>query len=253
MFQRELAFAHDVADRAAEIGLGFFHGGFEVMTKPDSTPVTEADLAIEAMVRERIADEFPSDDVLGEEQGGSDAGGRTWILDPIDATKNFALGIQIWGTLLVLCVENDLKVAVVSALVLGERYAAMRGEGAALNGTPIRVSQVTRVADAHVLYAGMKTFLRPPRNEAVLELVAEGSRTRGFGDFWGHVLVARGAAEIMMEPELNVWDYAAPQLVTEEAGGRMTTLDGGPTVDGGSVLTTNGILHADVMRRLTAT
>ena len=253
MFQRELAFAHDVADRAAEIGLGFFHGGFEVMTKPDSTPVTEADLAIEAMVRERIADEFPSDDVLGEEQGGSDAGGRTWILDPIDATKNFALGIQIWGTLLALRVENDLKVAVVSAPALGERYAAMRDEGAALNGTPIRVSQVTRVADAHVLYAGMKTFLRPPRNEAVLELVAEGSRTRGFGDFWGHVLVARGAAELMMEPELNVWDYAAPQLVTEEAGGRVTTLDGGPTVDGGSVLTTNGILHADVVRRLTAT
>jgi histidinol-phosphatase len=253
MFQRELAFAHDVADRAGEIGLGFFHGGFEVMTKPDSTPVTEADLAIEAMVRERIAHEFPGDDVLGEEQGGSDQGGRTWILDPIDATKNFALGIQIWGTLLALRVEGDLKVAVVSAPALGERYAAVRGEGAELNGTPIGVSQVTRVADAHVLYAGMKTFLRPPRNEAVLELVAEGSRTRGFGDFWGHVLVARGAAEIMMEPELNVWDYAAPQLVTEEAGGRVTTLDGSPTTDGGSVLTTNGILHGDVVRRLAAT
>jgi len=250
MFRRELAFAHNVADRAAEIGLGFFHGGFEVMTKPDSTPVTEADLAIEAMVRERIAEEFPGDDVLGEEQGGSDTGGRTWILDPIDATKNFALRIQIWGTLLALRVEGDLKVAVVSAPALGERYAAVRGEGATLNGTAIRVSRVARVADAHVLYAGMKTFLRPPRNGAVLDLVAEGSRTRGFGDFWGHVLVARGAAEIMIEPDLNVWDYAAPQLVTEEAGGRVTTMDGGPTVDGGSVLTSNGVIHDEALRRL---
>lgn len=250
MFERELVFAHGIADRAAEIGLGFFHGAFEVMTKPDRSPVTEADLAIEAMVRERIADEFPDDDVLGEEQGGTDTGGRTWILDPIDATKNFALRIQIWGTLLALRVEGDLKVAVVSAPALGERYAAVRGEGATLNGAPIRVSGVDRVVDAHVLYAGMKTWLREPRGEAVLGLVAEASRTRAFGDFWGHVLVARGAAEIMVEPELHVWDFAAPQLVTEEAGGRMTTMDGGPPVDGGSVLTTNGVLHDEVLRRL---
>jgi histidinol-phosphatase len=121
-----------------------------------------------------------------------------------------------------------------------------------MNGEPIRVSTVDRVQDAHVLYAGMKTFLREPRNEAVLGLVAEASRTRAFGDFWGHVLVARGAAEVMVEPELNVWDYAAPQLVTEEAGGRVTTMDGGPTTDGGSVLTTNGLVHDEVLRRLAA-
>ena len=178
MFERELAFAHETADRAAEIGLEFFRNGFEVMTKADSSPVTEADLAIEAMVRERIADAFPGDAVLGEEQGGADLGGRTWILDPIDATKNFALGIQIWGT-----------------------------------------------------------------------LIADGTRSRAFGDFWGHVLVARGAAELMVEPELNVWDYAAPQLITEEAGGRVTTMEGGPTVDGGSVLTTNGLLHDELVER----
>ena len=250
MFDRELAFAHDVADRAAEIGLRFFHDGFEVMTKPDLSPVTEADLAIEAMVRERIADAYPGDDVLGEEQGGTDAGNRTWILDPIDATKNFALGIQIWATLLALRVEGDLKVAVVSAPALGERYAAVRGAGATLDGGPIHVSTVDRISGAHVLYSGIKTWLREPRHEAALGLVASAARTRGFGDFWGHVLVARGAAELMMEPELNVWDYAAPQLVTEEAGGRVTTLEGGPTVDGGSVLTTNGVLHGEALRRL---
>ena len=127
----------------------------------------------------------------------------------------------------------------------------MRGEGAELNGTPIGVSQVTRVADAHVLYAGMKTFLRPPRKRGRAGAGAEGSRTRGFGDFWGHVLVARGAAEIMMEPELNVWDYAAHSS-SPRGRGRVTTLDGSPTTDGGSVLTTNGILHGDVLRRLAA-
>jgi histidinol-phosphatase len=250
VFDRELAFAHGVADRAAEIGTRVFRGGFEVMTKPDRSPVTEADLAIEAMVREQVADTFPGDVVLGEEQGGNDAGGRTWIVDPIDATKNFALGIQIWATLLALRVEGDLKVAVVSAPALGERYAAIRGAGATLNGEPIRVSSVTELDRAHVLYAGMKTWLGEPRREAVLGLVAGAGRTRAFGDFWGHVLVARGAAEIMLEPELNVWDFAAPQLVTEEAGGRVTTLGGGPTVDGGSVLTTNGLLHDEVLERL---
>jgi histidinol-phosphatase len=249
MFDRELAFAHEVADRAAEIGLDYFRNGFEVMTKPDLSPVTEADLAIEAMVRERIADRFPGDAVLGEEQGGADEGGRTWILDPIDATKNFALGIQVWGTLLALQVEGDLKVAVVSAPALGERYAAVRGEGATCNGEPIHVSSVDRIADAHVLYAGMKVWLAEPRNEAVLSLIAEGSRTRAFGDFWGHVLVARGAAELMVEPDLNVWDFAAPQLVSEEAGGRVTTMDGSPTVDGGSVLTSNGVLHDELVAR----
>ena len=250
MFDRELAFAHEVADRAGEIGLGFFRDGFEVMTKPDLSPVTEADLAIETMVRERIADAFPGDAILGEEQGGEDTGDRTWILDPIDATKNFALRIQVWATLLALRVEGDLKVAVVSAPALDERYAAVRGAGASLNGAPIRVSTVDRLDAAHVLYAGLKTWLGEPRREAVLALVAGAARSRGFGDFWGHVLVARGAAELMVEPELKVWDFAAPQLVTEEAGGRVTTIDGGPTVDGGSVLTTNGLLHDEVVRRL---
>jgi histidinol-phosphatase len=250
VFDRELSFAHELADEAARIGLGYFRGGFEVMTKADLSPVTEADLAIEAMVRERIADAFPSDAILGEEQGGEDLGGRTWILDPIDSTKNFALRIQIWGTLLALRVDGDLKVAVVSAPALDERYSAVRGEGATLNGRAIHVTRVDRVADAHVLYSRIKTWLDEPRDEAVLTLLAEASRTRAFGDFWGHLLVARGAAELMMEPDLAVWDFAAPQLVVEEAGGRVTTMQGGPTFHGGSVLTTNGVLHDHVVARL---
>jgi histidinol-phosphatase len=250
VFARELSFAHEVADEAARVGLGYFRGRFEVMTKEDLSPVTEADLAIEAMVRERIAEAFPSDAIVGEEQGGEDQGGRTWIVDPIDATKNFALGIQIWGTLLALRVEGDLKVAVVSAPALEERYWAVRGEGASFNGRAIHVTRADRIADAHVLFSGLKTWLGQPRNEAVLALLSEASRTRAFGDFWGHVLVARGAAEAMVEPELAVWDFAAPQLVVEEAGGRVTTLQGGPTVHGGSVLTSNGVLHDQLLARL---
>jgi histidinol-phosphatase len=250
VFERELSFAHELADEVARIGLGYFRGGVEVMTKSDLTPVTEADLAIEARVRARIADAFPSDAVLGEEEGGRDPGERTWILDPIDATKNFVLGIQIWGTLLALRVEGDLKVAVVSAPALDERYSAVRGEGATLNGRTIHVTRVDRVADAHVLHGGLKTWLAEPRSEAVLALLAQASRTRAYGDFWGHALVARGAAEIMVEPELAVWDFAAPQLVVEEAGGRVTTMEGGPTFDRGSVLTTNGVLHDQVLARL---
>jgi histidinol-phosphatase len=252
VFERELSFAHDLADEAARIGLAYFRGDFEVMTKADLTPVTEADLAIEARVRARIADAFPSDAIVGEEHGGRDAGGRTWILDPIDSTKNFARRIQIWGTLLALQVEGDLKVAVVSAPALDERYAAVRGEGATLNGRAIHVTPVHRVADAHVLHGGIKTWLEEPRGEAVLAMLAEASRTRAFGDFWGHVLVARGAAEVMVEPQLAVWDFAAPQLVVEEAGGRVTTLQGEPTFHGGSVLTTNGLLHDQLLARLTA-
>ncbi len=220
------------------------------MTKADLTPVTEADLAIEAMARARIADAFPSDAILGEEQGGQDLGGRTWILDPIDATKNFALGIQIWGTLLALRVEGDLKVAVVSAPALDERYSAVRGEGAALNGRAIHVTGADRVADAHVLYSRIQTWLEQPRDEAMLGVLAGAARTRAFGDFWGHVLVARGAAEVMVEPELAVWDFSAPQLVVEEAGGRVTTIQGGPTFHGGSVLTTNGVLHDELLAHL---
>jgi histidinol-phosphatase len=250
VFDRELSFAHELADEAATIALDHVHGGFEVMTKADLSPVTEADLAIEAMVRARIAEAFPSDAIVGEEEGGRASGGRTWIVDPIDATKNFAIGIQIWGTLLALQVDGDLKVAVVSAPALDERYWAVRGEGAMMNGRAIHVSSVDRLADAHVLYSRIETWLDEPRNEAVLALLADASRTRAFGDFWGHVLVARGAAEVMVEPDLHLWDYAAPQLVMEEAGGRVTTMQGDPTFDGGSVLATNGVLHEQVLARL---
>src|SRR5262249_3728466 len=133
MYERELAFASSLADRAAEIAMGFYEGGFDVHIKPDSTPVTEADLAVEAMSRSALAEEFPADAVLGEEHGlASGSGSRTWVIDPIDGTKNFAAGIQIWATLLALVEGGEPVVGVVGAPALGERYAARQGAGATL-------------------------------------------------------------------------------------------------------------------------
>ena len=253
MYARELAFALELADRAAEISLGVFRGDVQVSLKADQTPVTQADLQIEAMVRERIAVAFPQDRVFGEEEGGDASGdGRVWIVDPIDGTKNFARGIPIWATLIALQVDGDLVLGVAEASALGERYDAVRGEGARCNGEPIHVSAFDTVASSHLLYAGLKTWLSDPRWQGVLDTLTAAQRTRGLGDFWGHLLVARGSAEAMVEPELSLWDYAALVPIVEEAGGRITAVDGGPLRHGGSALTTNGVMHEELVRRFNA-
>ena len=252
MYEHELAFANGVADRAAEIGMGLFLGeGLEVRHKADRTVVTQADTSIEAMVREQVAAAFPDDHVLGEEEGGGQrATGRVWIVDPIDATANYARGIPIWATLIALQVDDELVMGVVNAPAIGERYEAMRGGGARMNGRPIRVSEIDRLDRAQLFYAGIGGWLGERGHESALGLLADATRTRGFGDFWGHTLVARGAGEAMIEHELNVWDYAAVQIVVEEAGGRVTQLDGSPTRDGGSVVSSNGVLHDEILTRL---
>ena len=249
MYEPELAFANQLADRAAEIAMSFFGGAFEVRIKPDATPVTEADLAVEAMVRERIAAQFPDDAFLGEEHGRDGAGPRTWVVDPIDGTKNFAAGIQIWGTLIALMVEERPVVGVVGLPAMGERYEAATGLGARLNGSPIHVSDVARVQDAFVLFGTLSWDDR--RSEAsFLSLAHEAARTRAFGDCWAHMLVARGAAEAMIEEDLRTWDWAAPLVVIEEAGGRVTQLDGSLPADRSSVLSTNQRLHAQIVELL---
>jgi histidinol-phosphatase len=254
MYAREHAFAMELADRASEIALGVFRGDVEVAIKADLTPVTQADTQIEAMVRSRIADAFPQDRVLGEEEGGDASGaGRVWIVDPIDGTANFARGIPIWATLIALQVDGELVLGVADAAALGERYEAVRGEGARCNGDAIYVSAIADVPSAQLLYAGMKTWLSDPKWQGVLDTLGAAHRTRGLGDFWGHTLVARGSAEAMIEPELSLWDYAALVPIIEEAGGRMTTLEGGPLRHGGSVLTTNGVMHDELVRRFTPT
>ena len=249
-----MAIAHGLADRAGEIAMGLFRSeGLEVRLKADLSMVTRADTSIEAMVREQLAVAFPDDRVFGEEQGGDAHGdGRVWIVDPIDGTSNFARGVPVWGTLIALHQDDEGVVGICNMPALGERYAAVRNEGATCNGRPIRVSTIARIADAHLLYAEMKELLGGPYREPVLAMVADCWRDRGFGDCWAHAFIARGSAEVMLEPELSLWDYAAMQVIVQEAGGRMTTFDGGPPVHGGSIVSSNGVLHDEVLTRLAA-
>ncbi|MEW6058738.1 MAG: inositol monophosphatase family protein [Actinomycetota bacterium] len=250
MYEEELAFANAVADVAGEIALSYFRGDLDVKIKADRTPVTEADVAIEMMIRTKVRERFPGDAVLGEEFGLEGESERCWVVDPIDGTKNFADGIQVWANLVALAVDEEPVVGVANAAALGERYEAARGSGARLNGTPIHVSRADRVSRASVLHAELPDWLDGPYAEPLTELIREARRERGFGDFWGHMLVARGAADVMFEPSLAKWDYAALWVIVEESGGRITTFEGKSLEDGGSVLTTNGELHDEIVARL---
>ena len=248
VLEQELRFANEVADRAAEISMSFFLSDFEVTQKADLSPVTEADLAVEAAVRELVAARFPGDAVTGEEHGEG-SGDRVWIVDPIDGTKNFADGVPIWATLLALQVDGQTELGLASAPAMGERYEAVRGEGARWNGREIHVSERS-LADAFLLFSTVDDWLGGAREETFRALVRDTRRNRGFGEFWGHLLVARGAAEVMIEPELRIWDWAAIAPIVEEAGGRVTTFEGEAPWDGSSVVTTNGAVHDEVVRRL---
>jgi histidinol-phosphatase len=250
VFDAELAFAHELADAAREISMRFFGGSFEIREKVDKTPVTEADLAVEAMLRDRIHGRFPRDGVTGEEGGMEGASARRWIVDPVDGTRNFADAVQIWGTLIALEVDGEIVVGIADAPALGERYAASSGSGATMNDEPIHVSRTDRISRAFVVHAALADWLAGPWADALIELAAEARRERGFGDFWGHMLVARGSADVMLEPELATWDFAALKVIVQEAGGRMTRFDGGPVEHGASGLTTNGLLHDEMVARL---
>jgi histidinol-phosphatase len=249
MYADELAFALELADRADEISTSLFaDDGLEIRHKADRTLVTAADTAIERMVRERLAAAFPADRIMGEEEGGTfDGAGRVWIVDPIDGTANFARAIPVWATLIALQVDGSLVVGVASAPAMRERYAAARGEGATMNGKRIVVNDVEELTEAQFLFSQLEVLLEGPQRDATLTLLRSTVRERGFGDYWGHLLVARGAAEICLEPKLAIWDFAALVPIVEEAGGRMTDLTGGGPRHGGPVLTTNSRMHDVVL------
>jgi histidinol-phosphatase len=245
-------------DAADEIALRHFRRGVTVSRKPDRTFVTEADTGIERLVRDRIAAAFPEHGVIGEELG-ADAGGASvrWYLDPIDGTHNYIRGVPLFATLLAAERDGELQAAVVSAPALGSRWYAWRGGGAwALHRSEpeprgIAVSRIDRIDEAQVLYAGIVDVEASGRAPGFRRLLAEAWRERGFGDFWGYSLVAEGAAEAMVEVDLQVWDAAAPTLIVEEAGGRVTDFDGRRGLDGKTFLATNGILHEEIRQRLT--
>ena len=249
MFERELTFAHELADRAGDISMSYFLGEFEVRQKPDLSPVTQADLEVETALREMIADRFPDDAVTGEEHGAG-AGDRVWIIDPIDGTKNFADGVPIWATLLALQVDGRSVLGMASAPALGERYEATSGGGARWNGRELRAS-TRSLDDSFMVFSSVDDWLDGPRASAFRHLLSGSRRSRGFGDFWGHMLVARGAADFMLEPALRIWDWATVTVIVEEAGGRVTTFEGDPPSDGSSILTANPVVHQEVLRSLT--
>ena len=221
-----------------------------VDTKPDLTPVTEADRAVEEAIRERLAELHPGDAILGEEFGQSEAGSgtRRWIVDPIDGTKNYVRGVPVWATLLALQEGNDLVVGVVSAPAIGRRWWAARGEGAYVDdrlrgGGPRRigVSAVRTLADAQLCFSGLEDW--KDGGAALMRLAQSCWRSRGYGDFWPYTLLAEGAVDLTCEPVVELWDLAAPRIIVEEAGGRFTDLGGVPTAAGGDALATNGVLH----------
>jgi histidinol-phosphatase len=247
---RDLALALSLADASDAITMQHFRTSFEVRTKSDRTPVTEVDEAVERMIRERIERERPGDGIVGEEFGTTGGGGRRWIIDPIDATKNYIRGIPIFATLIALeevGESGQLITGVVSAPALQRRWWASRGEGAFCNGDRIRVSSVATIPEAHFSYDDLAGFTKAGLEPRFLAFARACVRTRAFGDFWSHMLVAEGAIDVAIEPEVALWDLAALQIIIEEAGGRFTNLGGTARPDGGSAVSTNGVLHDAVL------
>ena len=231
----DLRFAHELADAADAITFGRFRAlDLKVETKPDLTPVTEADRAAEQAIRELVARGREGEGVFGEELG-DDGGAVRWVVDPIDGTRNYVRGGPVWATLIALERDGRVDAAVVSAPALGRRWWAARGEGAFADGAPIRVSSVAALADASVSCSHS-------RDGALLE--PHVWHARNFGDFWQHVLVAEGALDAAVDTELALWDSAAVEIVVLEAGGRAGVAAGGQYV------TSNGVLQDAVLALL---
>jgi histidinol-phosphatase len=256
--QEWLAFAQACCDVADEIALRHFRRELDIQAKPDRTLVTEADKQIEEMIRGRIGERFPDHGLIGEEYGEAMAGAAArWYIDPIDGTHNFIRGVPLFGTLLALEVEGELQVGVMSAPALRERWYASRGGGAWAVGSagsegprPVRVSRVTAIEDAQLLYGSSAELEASGLAPGFRSLLGSVWRERGFGDFWGYALVAEGAAEGMVEVGVSTWDLAAPAVIIEEAGGRLTSFDGGRSIDGGTVVASNALLHDELLSRL---
>ncbi len=246
----ELALA--LADEADVITTARFGAvDLVVETKPDRTPVTEADRAVELALRKRLAAERPGDALVGEEFGEEGASSRRWILDPIDGTKNYLRGVPIWATLIALEIDGRIDVGVVSAPELGRRWWARRGGGAFVNGAPIHVSGVTDLADAHLGYGDAERWAAAGFADRFEALAAQCWRARGLGDFWIHVLVAEGAFDLAVEPDLALWDLAPLLVIVEEAGGRFSDLGGDNRASGGSAISSNGRVHEAALAVLT--
>ena len=251
----DLALAHALADLADAISLNRYQSqDLVVTTKPDNTPVTDADRAVETAIREALGTHRAGDGLVGEEFG-SDKGssGRYWVIDPIDGTKNFMRGVPTWATLIALVQvdasgNEEVVVGIASAPALARRWAAAKGHGATVNEKKISVSKVYSLSDASISYSDFVGW--GDRLEPFQKMLAGAWRTRGIGDFWSHMLVAEGAVDVAIEPSLALWDMAALDIIVREAGGTFTNTAGQNGPFGGSGVSTNGVLHNAVINGL---
>jgi histidinol-phosphatase len=245
----DLRLAHVLADDADSITQGRFKAlDLHVMSKPDLTPVSDADQAVEDGIRRTLARVRSRDAVLGEETGSSGHSQRRWIVDPIDGTKNFVRGVPVWATLIALEVDGEIVLGVVSAPQLQRRWWASKGNGAwtgrsLLKATQIHTSDVRRLEDASLSYSSLSGWEQRGALDDFLSLSRRCWRTRAYGDFWSYMLVAEGAVDLAAEPELELYDMAALDIIVREAGGQFTSLDGTAGPWGGNAVASNGHLH----------
>jgi histidinol-phosphatase len=256
-FNDDLRLAHILADAADAATMERFKAlDLKVETKPDMTPVSEADKRAEELIRGQLGRARPRDAVLGEEYGTEGTGPRRWVVDPIDGTKNYVRGVPVWATLIALMVRgeggDEGVVGVVSAPALGRRWWAAKGTGAYTgrslsSATRLHVSNVRDLRDASFSYSSLSGWEEQGRLGGFMDLTRDVWRTRAYGDFWSYMMVAEGSVDICAEPELSLWDMAACEVVVREAGGRFTSLDGVPGPYGGNAAASNGLLHEEML------
>ena len=248
-----LDFAHASADLADDIARSSFRRELAISTKADGSSVTDTDLRIEEMIRARIASTFPGHRITGEEGGRDEADdGVRWYVDPIDGTHSFIRGIPLFATLIAAECRGEIQVGLISAPALRQRWFAARGLGAWMTDGPepprrLSVSVVDSLARASVQFRSITDMAASRVSDGFDALVAKVEHVGGLGDFFGYTLVADGAADGMMEQDLGAWDLAAPWVVVEEAGGRITDFDGRRSLERGEGLATNGILHGPIL------
>lgn len=259
----DLALAQELADAADVITTARYRAlDLVITTKPDATPVTDADKAVESTLRELITKVRPGDKIIGEEFGGvgsdAKASGRHWVIDPIDGTKNFMRAVPVWATLIALVENGEVVVGVISAPALNRRWYAAKGSGAYVHSLPntendslrkISVSKVAQLSDASLSFSDLVGW--GANRDNFIALMDQVWRTRGIGDFWSHMLVAEGAVDIAAEPSLALWDMAAIDIIVREAGGTFTDLTGAAGPHGKSAVSSNSLLHSAALKKIT--
>jgi histidinol-phosphatase len=240
--------AVEVAQQAGRLALSYFDHGLDVEWKQDQSPVTIADREAENLLRTQLLKRFASDGFLGEESGDTPGtSGFRWIIDPIDGTRSFVRGIPIWGTLVGLEYKGELIAGVAEVPAMSLTYRALRGDGAYRGNRRLRVSETADLAHAQIFYSSLSWFIKAGRRDQFQDLAVRTQRQRGFGDFYGFVLVAQGSGELMIEYGVHAWDVAALKPIVEEAGGQFTNWDGGFDLNRPDVLASNSRLHKEVL------